>query len=58
MKKQEFYYHKKPRKLLGQVSYIMRVKPYSFRTERSYISWNKLPDGKPDDIYGIWGIEI
>jgi hypothetical protein len=57
MKKQGICNHKKPRKLLNQVSYVMRVKHYSFCIERSYISWNKLPGGKPDDIYGIWGTE-
>ena len=41
MKKQETYSHKKPRKLLDQVSDVMRVKHYSIRTERSYISWIK-----------------
>ena len=45
-------------KPLDQVSDVMRVKPYSFCVELSYISWNKLPDGKTDDICGIWGIEI
>jgi len=57
MKNQEIYKHKKPRKLLDQVSDVMRVKHYSFRTERSYISWNRLPDVKPDDIYGAWEIK-
>ena len=57
MKKQGFYNHKKPRKLLDQVSGVMRVKHYSFRAERSYISWNKLPDVKPDGIYGVWEIK-
>ena len=54
MKKQGFCNHKKPRKLLDQVNCVMRVKHYSFRTERSYISWNKLPDREPDGIYGVW----
>ena len=31
MKNQEIYKHKKPRKLLDQVSDVMRVKHYSFR---------------------------
>ena len=35
MKNQEIYKHKKPIKLLDQVSDIMRMKDYSFRTERS-----------------------
>ena len=50
----EFYKHKKPRKLLDQVSDVMCVKHYSFRAELSYISWNKLSDRKPDGIYGVW----
>ena len=54
MKNQEIYKHKKPRKLLDQVSDVMRVKHYSFRAELSYISWNKLPDREPDGIYGVW----
>ena len=54
MKKQGFCNHKKPRKLLDQVNYVMHVMRYLFRTERSYISWNRLPDGKPDGIYGVW----
>lgn len=54
MKKQGFCKHKKPRKLLDQVSYVMRVKHYSFHTERSYIGWNKLPGREPDGIYGVW----
>ncbi len=41
MKKQEFYSHKKPRKLLDQVRDIMRLKHYAFRTECTYISWIK-----------------
>ena len=41
MKKQEFYNHKKPRKLLDQVRDIMRLKHYAFRTECTYISWIK-----------------
>ena len=36
----------------------MRAKCYLFRTERSYISWNRLPYEKPGGICGIWGIEI
>jgi len=54
MKKQGICNHKKPRKLLNQVSYVMRVKHYSIRTVRSYISWNRLPDREPDGIYGVW----
>lgn len=41
MKSQEFYNNKKPRKLLDQVRDVMRVKHYSVRTERTYISWIK-----------------
>ncbi|MBW2166269.1 MAG: integron integrase [Deltaproteobacteria bacterium] len=41
MKKQEFYNHKKPRKLLDQVRDVMRLKHYAFRTECTYISWIK-----------------
>ena len=41
-------------KPLDQVSDVIRVKHYSFRTERSYISWNKLPDRELDGIYGVW----
>ena len=41
MKSQEFYNNKKPRKLLDQVCDVMRVKHYSVRTERTYISWIK-----------------
>ncbi len=54
MKKQGFYNQKKPRKLLDQVSDVMRVKHYSFRTELSYISWNELLDRESDGIYGVW----
>jgi len=31
MKKQEFYDHQKPRKLMDQVSDVMRLKHYAFR---------------------------
>ncbi len=41
MQKQEFYNHKKPRKLLDQMRDIMRLKHYAFRTECTYISWIK-----------------
>jgi Phage integrase, N-terminal SAM-like domain len=41
MKKQEFYDHKKPRKLMDQVSDVMRLKHYAFRTEQTYVSWIK-----------------
>lgn len=41
MKKQEFYDHKKPRKLMDQVSDVMRLKHYAFRTEQTYASWIK-----------------
>ncbi|MEA1900990.1 MAG: phage integrase N-terminal SAM-like domain-containing protein, partial [Thermodesulfobacteriota bacterium] len=41
MKKQEFYNHKKPRKLLDQVRDVMRLKHYAFRAECTYISWIK-----------------
>ena len=41
-------------KLLDQVSDVMGVKHYSFRAERSYISWNKLPERELDGIYGVW----
>ena len=54
MKKQGFYNHKKSKKPLDQVNYVMRVKHYSFRTERSYISWNKLSGRESDGIYGAW----
>lgn len=54
MKNQEICKHKKPRKLLDKVSEVMRVRHYSFRTELSYISWNKLSDREPDGIYGVW----
>jgi hypothetical protein len=29
----------KPRKLLDQVRDVMRVKHYSYRTEKSYVDW-------------------
>ena len=35
MKKQEFYNHKKPRKLLDQVRDVMRLKHYASRTEET-----------------------
>jgi hypothetical protein len=41
-------------KPLDRVSDVMRAKHYSHRTERSYISWNKLPDREPDGMYGVW----
>ena len=41
MKKQEFYDHQKPRKLMDQVSDVMRLKHYAFRTEQTYASWIK-----------------
>lgn len=41
MKKQESYDHKKPRKLMDQVSDVMRLKHYAFRTEQTYVSWIK-----------------
>ncbi|MEA3486776.1 MAG: integron integrase [Thermodesulfobacteriota bacterium] len=41
MEKQEFYNHKKPRKLLDQVRDVMRLKHYAFRTEQTYIGWIK-----------------
>ena len=41
MKKQEFYDHKKPRKLMDRVSDVMRLKHYAFRTEQTYTSWIK-----------------
>jgi len=44
MKKQEFYDHKKPRKLMDQVSDVMRLKHYAFRTEQTYVSWNRAPN--------------
>ena len=48
MKKQGFYNHKKPRKLLDQVSDVMRMKHYLSRAELFYISWNKLLDREQD----------
>jgi len=33
--------HKKPKKLLDQVSDAIRLKHYSIRTEKSYVSWIK-----------------
>jgi hypothetical protein len=41
-------------KPLDRVSDVMRAKHYSYRTEWSYISWNKLPDREPDGMYGVW----
>jgi hypothetical protein len=41
-------------KPLDQVSDVMRAKHSSYRTEWSYISWNKLPDREPDGMYGVW----
>jgi len=41
-------------KPLDQVIDVMRVKHHSFRAERSYISWNKLPERELDGIYGVW----
>jgi len=41
MKKQGCNNSNKPRKLLDQVRDVMRVKHYSVRTERTYISWIK-----------------
>ena len=41
MKNQEIYKHKKPRKLLDQVHYIMRLKHYGYRTELTYTGWIK-----------------
>ena len=41
MEKQEFYDHQKPRKLMDQVSDVMRLKHYAFRTEQTYVSWIK-----------------
>lgn len=41
MENQEFYNHKKPRKLLDQVRDVMRLKHYAFRTEQTYIGWIK-----------------
>jgi len=40
-KSSEKPYSKRPRKLLGQASDIMRRKHYSRRTEKSYIAWMK-----------------
>jgi hypothetical protein len=39
---------------LDQVSDVMRAKHYSYRTEWSYTSWNKLPNREPDGMYGVW----
>jgi len=36
VKKQEFYDHKNPRKLMDRVSDVMRLKHYAFRTEQTY----------------------
>lgn len=41
MKKQEIYTPRKPRKLLDQVSDIMRLKHYAYRTELTYSGWIK-----------------
>ena len=30
-----------PAKLLGRVRYLIRVKGYSFRTEQSYVDWDR-----------------
>jgi len=31
----------RPRKLLEQVSDVIRLKHYSYKTEKSYINWHK-----------------
>jgi hypothetical protein len=31
--------YEKPKKLLDQVSKIVRIKHYSYRTEQSYVDW-------------------
>jgi len=52
MEKQEFYDHQKPRKLMDQVSDVMRLKHYAFRTEQTYICmflW-----GRPQRPYKKW----
>jgi len=41
VKNQEVYKHRKPRKLLDKVRDIMRLKHYSYRTERTYTGWIK-----------------
>ena len=58
MKNQGVCKHKKPRKLLDQVSDIMRLKHYAYRTERTYTGWIKrfilFYDKKhPGEIYKV-----
>jgi hypothetical protein len=49
MKKQEFYNHKKPRKLLDQVSDVMCCAREDRESKARLIRWNRAPGGEPDE---------